>query len=167
MSPKSPNLKIKHSTDVREDRIPILSKKSNCCKSCMTESKKSPPDPCMSLLEMNCNVPDIYEKSNRPMSGRTEFRFCQRIMIDANHVWQSEKESSRSVHEWVYWKWTATFLIYTKRIIERCPGGQNSDSVKEQWLMQIMYDRVEKESSRSVQVRTCYGKQELYKNQLH
>ena len=42
--------KRNYSTDVRGDRIPILSKNCDSFKKCMTESERCPPDPSMNEL---------------------------------------------------------------------------------------------------------------------
>ena len=39
-------LRKEYASDVREDRIPILSSFEICANASMTELKKSPPDPC-------------------------------------------------------------------------------------------------------------------------
>ena len=72
----------KNSTDVREDRIPILSKNSDCCIKCMTVSE-------LPILKWNNWLRQTKEyliqrdKNILLMSGRTEFRFCQRTVIVA------------------------------------------------------------------------------------
>ena len=105
------------------DRVGILSKKSDYCKN-VWQIRNSVKQKWL-LQKVYDRFEILSNKSDYFKQFMTESELCPPDPCKSKLIRKEQKRSFRNAIKTFYW----------------CTGGQNSDSVKEKWLLQKVYDR--------------------------